>query len=210
MWGRHAIVCRVLYLCCACHVVYIPIIAPPNTSIIQMSEPRIFFFSRTTNFFTISFAAISYLTRHIGYIFIFSTFYYETARAVVEHVAHKMFFLHPRWPAVRFPPYPPIVFALNALYSFFSGTFFHANSQRCSRRLCIYLFNIHNLTFHLERGGVIVPLCISHTYVRTYRTLHTTTSFSFQFSFSGSLIASTRDALVACQSHSLFISLNLN
>lgn len=63
--------------------------------------------------------------------------------------------------------HPLIVFALTALCSFFSGTFLHANSQRCSRRLCIYLFDIHNLTFHLERGGVIVStMYISH--VRTH------------------------------------------
>ena len=78
----------------------------------------------------------------------------------------------PFWSVKRSPVqfslfHPPIVFALTALCSSFSGTFLHVNSQRCSRRLCIYLFDIRNLTFYLERGGVIVStMYISH--VRTH------------------------------------------
>ena len=77
--------------------------------------------------------------------------------------------LLPPWrPAVRDRYFhSPIVFAFYALCSFFSGTFLNANSLRCSIRLSTYLFHIHQLTFHPERGGVIVStMYISH--VRTH------------------------------------------
>ena len=54
---------------------------------------------------------------------------------------------------------------------------------------------------------IVSTMYISH--VRTH--VAHNTSFAFQFSVSDSWIASIRDALVACQSHSLlFIALNFN